>query len=679
MRILLVIPTLNRGGAERVVSLLSSYFAPRHALTVAYFDAGERAYSLSGEILDVGLPGGPGIFAKAAMLLRRTARMIGVLAHGRFDRVITFTEAANIPVLLASTLLRRQNRLLVSVREPAATIPRPERTLMRLLYRLPAAVVAPSLGVAHSLVRDIGLLPQRLRVIANPLAIPAAADEHVAPPDLPTKPFLLAAGRLVAVKDFAMLIQAFAGCAKTIDADLVILGDGPELPHLRKLASDLGIAERVHLHPAVAEPWLWMQACALFLLTSRHEGWPNALAEALALGRPCIATDCETGPRQLLADGACGILVPVGDVPALSAAILTVLGNSALAASLGRAAHFRMRRFTLERLAPRWLCAGLSCRRRLGGRRPAGAERIGGMAPETTRLPQPQAVTSAKPVVPPSAERVAKSAFAFLIPTRNRHDILARSLPSIRRAAQAVGATILICDQSPQPFPSAPDLIVLHRPDIRSLPVARNILLAQTTAEVVCYLDDDSEVAADFAEQALTLAEREPDCVAWGPVVESRSLHVRRLHRLTQLGVFADPRRQTPGAVDRASTALFGCCFVVRRQAAAATGFDGRRPGYALGEDFDFFLRLPGRKRFARSLRAVHRRDGTDRASAWARGQAKARYYRWLAARHGGYNPATLLHLALALATAASGAGHEPGALAGVWAGCGAKGLRTRW
>jgi len=271
------------------------------------------------------------------------------------------------------------------------------------------------------------------------------------------------------------------------------------------------------------------------------------------------------------------------------------------------------------------------------------------------------------------------SSFAFLIPTRNRHDILARSLPSIRRAAEAVGAAIIICDQSPQPFPSASDVQVLHRPDIRSLPAARNILLAQTAAELVCFLDDDSDVAADFAVQALALARREPDCVAWGPVVESRPRHVRQLHRLTQLGVFADPRRQTPGSVDRASKALFGCCFVVRRQPAAATGFDGRRPGYALGEDFDFFLRLPGRKRFARELRAVHRRDGADRASAWMRGQAKARFFRWLAARHGGRNPATLLHLALVLATAASGAGHEPGALAGVWAGCRSKGLRTQW
>jgi len=355
MRILLVIPTLNRGGAERVVSLLSSHFAPRHALTVAYFDAGERAYPLSGEIRDLGLPGGPGTFNKAVMLVRRTVRLVGVLAQGRYHRVITFTEAANIPVLLASTFLRRQNRLQVSVREPAATIPRPERLLMRLLYRLPAAVVAPSIGVAQSLVRDVGLRPRRLRVIANPVAISAGSADQAEPAKLPTKPFLLAAGRLVAVKDFATLIRAFAACTSSTDADLVILGDGPERPCLHNIGIDLGIADRVHLVGAVADPWPWMQACAIFLLTSRYEGWPNALAEALALGRPCIATDCETGPRQLLADGACGMLVPVGDVPALTAAIFGCLGDPKMAARLGRAAQARMRPFTLERLAPRWL------------------------------------------------------------------------------------------------------------------------------------------------------------------------------------------------------------------------------------------------------------------------------------------------------------------------------------
>lgn len=266
------------------------------------------------------------------------------------------------------------------------------------------------------------------------------------------------------------------------------------------------------------------------------------------------------------------------------------------------------------------------------------------------------------------------TALAFLIPTRNRHDCLRRWLPSVQRAAQAVGAEVVLCDQSVTPFAAPPGVRVLHRPDLGGLPAARNVLLCAVSADVVCFLDDDTEVAPDLGVQLCALATSEPGLLAWGPVVEVRSDDIRRLHRLCQLGCLRDPRRLTIGPADHPTTALFGCCFAVRRQAALAVGFDDRRAGYALGEDLDFFLRLgrrwgPGRVRFARCLWAIHHRNGADRADPLARGRAKAGFLCWLARRHGGGNPATLLHLALALASAAGGRGQEPGSWAGVVAG----------
>ncbi len=263
---------------------------------------------------------------------------------------------------------------------------------------------------------------------------------------------------------------------------------------------------------------------------------------------------------------------------------------------------------------------------------------------------------------------------AFLIPTKNRHGSLTRLLPSVLRAAQAAGAEVVLCDQSATPFAAPPGVRVLHRPDLGGLPAARNALLRAVDADVVCFLDDDTEIAADFGLQMRTLAAREPGLLAWGPVVEVRSDAIRRLHRLSQIGCLRDPRRQTTGPADHPTIALFGCCFVVRRHAALATGFDDRRRGYALGEDLDFFLRLgrrygAGRIRFARCLRATHHRDGGGRADPVARGRAKAGFLCWLARRHGAGNPATLLHLALALIAAAGGRGQEPGSLVGVAAG----------
>jgi glycosyltransferase involved in cell wall biosynthesis len=266
----------------------------------------------------------------------------------------------------------------------------------------------------------------------------------------------------------------------------------------------------------------------------------------------------------------------------------------------------------------------------------------------------------------------------LLVPTKNRHACLQRSLPSWL-AALADSGRILLCDQSPEAFRDA-RVAVLHRPELSGLPAARNVLLAASRAEIVVFLDDDCEIAPDFVAQVRRLAATE-SYLAWGPVVERRGRATRRLHRLVHLGAFHDPRRLVDGPCDHPTGALFGCCFAVRRAAAAAIGFDARRGGYALGEDLDFFRRLTlrhGRRcaRFARVLRAVHRQDGADRADPHRRGVAKGAFLRWLARRHGGGNPATLVHLALALLAAASGRGQEPARWRGVLSGLTARNRR---
>ncbi len=215
---------------------------------------------------------------------------------------------------------------------------------------------------------------------------------------------------------------------------------------------------------------------------------------------------------------------------------------------------------------------------------------------------------------------------------------------------------------------------MLHRPGLPGLPAARNALAAAAgDADPLCFLDDDAEPAADLGRRLAELAAEEPGIAAWGPVIETRSRAVRRLHRLGQLGVFRDPRRLLSGPCDRATTALFGCCFAVRREALAAVGgFDARMPGYALGEDLDCCLRLIAagyRLRFAAELTCRHREDSADRQDPLARGVAKARLLQRLARRHGRDNPLTLAHLVLALVAAAAGRGREPAAWRGVWRG----------
>lgn len=250
------------------------------------------------------------------------------------------------------------------------------------------------------------------------------------------------------------------------------------------------------------------------------------------------------------------------------------------------------------------------------------------------------------------------------IPTKNRGASLARTL----RLASRTSARTLVCDQSSTPS-EHPQTI--HRPDLNGLPAARNVLLAESDADVLVFLDDDTDIAADFVTQLASCIQRWPNAAGWGPVLEVRPRAVRRIHRLVHLGCLHDPRRLTGARLDHGTSALFGACFAVRRVEALAIGFDARRPGYALGEDLDFCKRLAnGREfRFCRDLKAIHRCDGANRADPLKRGTAKGEFLVWLARRHGGQNPCTIFHLLLAVVVAGLGGGRERANALGVFAG----------
>ncbi len=204
---------------------------------------------------------------------------------------------------------------------------------MRTLYAGVEHVVCVSAGVLDDTAALTGLPPGRLSVVRNPVVTPrlaalaATTPEPPLPPGCgtPALPLIVGAGRLTEQKDFATLIRAFALLRRTRPARLAILGDGRDRAALLALARSLDVADDLVLPGFLPNPWAWMARAQLFVLSSRWEGSPNVLTEALALGVPAVATDCPSGPRELLRDGAIGPLVPVGNAPELAAAMAATL------------------------------------------------------------------------------------------------------------------------------------------------------------------------------------------------------------------------------------------------------------------------------------------------------------------------------------------------------------------
>ena len=136
---------------------------------------------------------------------------------------------------------------------------------------------------------------------------------------------LIGVGRLVAAKDFATLIRAFAQAARVRDLYLIILGEGPLRTELSLLGASLGVADRLDMPGFIARPLPFISRSAAFVLSSRFEGFGNVLAEALACGVQTVSTNCPFGPAEILADGRFGRLTPVGDVESMAKAILLAL------------------------------------------------------------------------------------------------------------------------------------------------------------------------------------------------------------------------------------------------------------------------------------------------------------------------------------------------------------------
>ena len=231
-----------------------------------------------------------------------------------------------------------------------------KRRRLAAAYRRADALIGISRGVGEALVQMTGPGGPPVYTIWNPVDLDNIRLQAAQAPDHPwladkEGPVIVSVGRLVAAKDFGTLLRAFARMRRSLKCRLIVLGEGGQRRRLTALADSLGVAADFDLPGFRSNPFALMGRADLFVISSIFEGANNALMEALALGTPCVATDCPSGPREILDDGRLGRLVKVGDVDGLADAMQAAMESSPDRELLRQAAQ----RFDLNASVGRYL------------------------------------------------------------------------------------------------------------------------------------------------------------------------------------------------------------------------------------------------------------------------------------------------------------------------------------
>ena len=314
------LPDLGMGGAERVFLTLSSALAQRgyKVELILARKSGPLLAEVDSKVvlidLDAYRPG------ESSWLfgMRTVLRLALHLCRHPPDALFSTLTGANLSAIAARLLSRRKLRLFI---REAATLTnvksRARLWLMRVLYPLADKVIVLTDFMREQMHERLHLPTDKMVVIGNPVdgerLRRLAQDAELVKRTQEFKPYAVCVGRLSEQKDQATAIKAIARVNASRILNLVLVGDGPLKGALQVLAQDLGVENRVHFIGQQSNPYPWMAQAEVFVLSSRWEGYPNVLLEAVSLGVPVVATDYDASVNDVLGDADNARIVGVGE------------------------------------------------------------------------------------------------------------------------------------------------------------------------------------------------------------------------------------------------------------------------------------------------------------------------------------------------------------------------------
>lgn len=311
-KIALVIADLELGGGQRVAINLANALAKNNEVSFVIFKDAETHYKLPGKLIYLDCEEKNNVVAKLYNVFKRAYKLRKLIKKEQFDHIYGFMETANFPTAMVC-----KNSAL-SVHCNPRELSFFETVLLKATYPRVKNIIAVSEDVANILRNDYAL--KNVSRIYNPVDV----EDIVAQVDKPyqhPKPYIVALGRFHEVKRYDLLIDAYAMSKVQTDCDLILVGDGELRSDLEAQVKQLKLVDKVHFAGIQNNPFPYLAGARFLTLSSRTEAFPMVLIEALALQCPVVATDCPTGPREIVRDGENGILVENENTKAFSQAL----------------------------------------------------------------------------------------------------------------------------------------------------------------------------------------------------------------------------------------------------------------------------------------------------------------------------------------------------------------------
>lgn len=370
MKVVFLITSLGSGGAERVTVNLANYWAGKGwNITIAtYTDNKNDFYLLHPNIERVSLniyKESNNVFKAIFNNIVRIRRIRNFLKKQKPDVAIAMMTTSNVHLAVAGIGLGLPIIGSERIHPPMFPLGSSWELLRKWLYKYLTAVVALTHRSAVWLQNNT--YAKHVVVIPNPIIWPLPYGVPILRPEdfiKKNKKILLSVGRLDKQKGFDLLLNAFAQLASSFpEWDTVIIGEGPERKALESLIKQLNLENRVFLIGRVGNITDWYNQSDIYILSSRFEGFPNTLVEAMAHGLPVIAFDCETGPAEIIRDKIDGLLVPSGDINKLTSTMASLMNDEKLRNNLSSKAIEVRTRFSIEKISSQWenLFENLGC------------------------------------------------------------------------------------------------------------------------------------------------------------------------------------------------------------------------------------------------------------------------------------------------------------------------------